>query len=75
MRNRFDSHAVAVFLAFFGVVNALSWTISPNNLNPQSVPLAVTSPYVQAWAPLSFGSSQVSTARPRFWNGITEVRF
>ncbi|OCB90969.1 DUF1793-domain-containing protein [Sanghuangporus baumii] len=48
-----------------------NWTTSP--FNPFSLPLAVKSPYVNAWAPLGFnttGSAPLSQAIPRLWNDV-----
>ena len=40
-------------------------TVTP--FNPPSMPLAVKSPYVNAWAPLGNGPSSLSSAWPRLW--------
>ncbi|KAL5519656.1 hypothetical protein ACEPAH_1339 [Sanghuangporus vaninii] len=48
-----------------------NWTTSP--FNPFSLPLAVKSPYVNAWAPLGFnttGSVPLSQAIPRLWSDV-----
>ncbi|KAL5494568.1 hypothetical protein ACEPAI_29 [Sanghuangporus weigelae] len=49
-----------------------NWTTSP--FNPFSLPLAVKSPYVNAWAPLGFnttGSVPLNQAIPRLWSDVS----
>ena len=44
----------------------LSW--SPIPFNAPSLPLAVKSPFLNAWCPQGFGSAANGQAWPRLWN-------
>ncbi|KAL5508744.1 hypothetical protein ACEPAG_4723 [Sanghuangporus baumii] len=61
-----------LFLSTLRVVLAQgNWSTSP--FNPFSLPLAVKSPYVNAWAPLGFnttGSAPLSQALPKLWSDV-----
>lgn len=48
-----------------------AWTTWP--FNPNSLPLAVKSPYLNAWAPLAGGSAALNSAWPRSYDPLGNV--
>lgn len=64
----------AVLLQLTTVVLAqppTNWTVTP--FNPPSNPLAVKSPYLNAWAPLAGGSAALNQAWPRSYDPLGNV--
>ena len=58
--------SLSVSLEFADAQNGpTNWTVTP--FNPPSMPLAVKSPYVNAWAPLGNVPAPLNVAWPRIW--------
>ncbi|KAJ7129539.1 DUF1793-domain-containing protein [Mycena epipterygia] len=58
--------ASALLLPLVTVVQAISWTATP--FNPASIPLAVRTPYLNAWLPQGAGAA-LNDVWPTFWTG------
>jgi hypothetical protein len=59
------------FWAAAQVLPPTNWSASP--FNPPSLPLAVKTPYLNAWAPLAGGSAAVNAAWPRSFFPLINV--
>ncbi|KAJ7129315.1 DUF1793-domain-containing protein [Mycena epipterygia] len=58
----------ALLILFVTVVHAITWTATP--FNPASIPLAVRTPYLNAWLPQGAGAA-LNDVWPTFWTGST----